>query len=111
MPVQNDKSFSRFLCQLFQSPAQFPILAGKHFMVETAEFSERRRFDENKRAVKHPPPAEPNIQDRHHQFGVETLFIPAKGRAAGKAGPDWISFAMLTNRSANPLASHYQKSN
>jgi len=108
MPVQNDKSFSRFLCQFFQSPAQFPILAGKRFMIKTAKFLERRRFDENKRAVKHPPAAEPDIQDRHHEFGVETLFIPAKGRAAGDAfaGLDFFRHVGKQSRAGMGIGVH-----
>ena len=84
--VQNDKTFARFLGQLLQALTQFPIFTGKGFEAETAEFSERCRFDENKRSMKQPPPAESKIQDGHHQLDVETLLIPAKGRAAAATG-------------------------
>jgi len=85
MLVQNDKTFARFLCQLFDSLTQFPIFTGKSFDAETPKFSEHRRFNENKHSVKQSPPAKSRIQNGHHQFSKEIFLIPANGRAAGHA--------------------------
>ena len=63
MPMQNDKSFTRFPGQLLQSLPQFPIFSGKSFEAETAEFPEHSRLDKHKRPMKKPTPTEPNIQD------------------------------------------------
>src|ERR1019366_5534596 len=86
MPMQNDKSFARFLRQLLQALTQFPIFTTKSFEAKTSEFSERCQLDKHIRPMKKPPPAESNIQDGHHQCRDEIFLIPANGRAADETG-------------------------
>ena len=91
MLTQNDKSFSGFLGELFQSPAYFQILAAPRFKAESAEFLEGRRFDKHERANQQPAPAKSHIHHRCQQVEDEMPFVPANSRAAGKAvaGPDF----------------------
>jgi len=92
MPVQDHESFSGFLCQLFQSPAQFQLLTGERFLAEAAEFSERRRFDEDERADEQSPPTEPKVHEPCNQGDEKSPSIPAKGRATCQtiAGADFF---------------------
>ena len=100
MSVENDKSFSRFLCHSFQSQAQFQILTGKGLVTETAEFRKTAA------SIKINAP-ESSLRHRNATFTTDVTSSPtictwSQRMVAPPAiqSPDWISLAMSANNPA-----------